>query len=456
MNKINYNKILDIVGGQWMQGNKNGFIDGIFIDSRKSVENSLFIPIIGANNDGHDYLAEVFKKGGQIALSQDKNRDFPKGMAIIAVESTFASLQALANYNRHQSKAAVVAITGSSGKTTTKDLVASVLSQKYNTLKTQGNFNSEFGIPQTLLRLNENHQMAVIEMGMDQLGDIAKSIDLVDPELALITNIGLSHIEILKNQENIYKAKKEILAGLKKDDIALINSDDPYLSRLVDENNGFMVKTVGLSERADLSVSSYQSSARGLSMVIKGESYSFSLPGQHNLYNCLMAIWVGKNYGLSQEEIQAGLTAFKPSKNRMAIFECEGMKFIDDSYNANPDAMRGALDVLATLGKEDQGKGATRRIAILGDMLEMGDYASLAHYEIGLYARDKVDVLITVGDVSGKINDGFKRTKNNLHVIDVEQAIISLDQIKQAGDVILVKGSRGIGLDQLIAGLKER
>ena len=456
MNKINYNKILDIVGGQWMQGNKNGFIDGIFIDSRKSVENSLFIPIIGANNDGHDYLAEVFKKGGQIALSQDKNRDFPKGMAIIAVESTFASLQALANYNRHQSKAAVVAITGSSGKTTTKDLVASVLSQKYNTLKTQGNFNSEFGIPQTLLRLNENHQMAVIEMGMDQLGDIAKSIDLVDPELALITNIGLSHIEILKNQENIYKAKKEILAGLKKDDIALINSDDPYLSRLVDENNGFMVKTVGLSERADLSVSSYQSSARGLSMVIKGESYSFSLPGQHNLYNCLMAIWVGKNYGLSQEDIQAGLSAFKPSKNRMTIFECGGMKFIDDSYNANPDAMRGALDVLAALAKEDQAKGQKRRIAILGDMLEMGDYASLAHYEIGRYARDKVDVLITVGDVSGKINDGFKMAKDNLHVTDVEQAIISLNQIKQAGDVILVKGSRGIGLDQLIAGLKER
>ncbi len=456
MNKINYDKLLDIVGGQWLQGSKNGFIDGVFIDSRKLKGDGLFIPIVGANNDGHDYMAEVFKQGGQIALSQDKNRDFPKGMAIIAVESTFASLQALAGYNRHHCQAAVIAITGSSGKTTTKDLVASVLSQKYKTLKTEGNFNSEFGIPQTLLRLNGDHQMAVIEMGMDQLGDIAKSIDLVDPQLALITNIGLSHIEILKNQDTIFKAKKEILKNLKKNNVALVNGDDPYLSRLVGANNDFVVKTIGRSEKADLGVSSYQSGPEGLSMVVAGENYHFSLPGRHNLYNCLMAIWVGKNYGLSRQEIQAGLLAFKPSKNRMAIFDSGGVKFIDDSYNANPDAMRGALDVLAALAKEDRGKGPKRRIAILGDMLEMGDYASLAHHEIGRYARDKVDVLITVGELSDKINDGFKLTKNNFHVVDVDQAIMSLKQIKQAGDVILVKGSRGIGLDQLITAIKER
>ncbi len=454
MNKISYDTLLDIVSGEWIQGSRNGWIDGVFIDSRKIKKNGLFIPIVGEKNDGHDYMDQVFEKGGGICLSQDKNREYPKGMAIIGVESTFASLQELASYNRHQSKARVIAITGSSGKTTTKDLVAAVLSQKYKTLKTQGNFNSEFGIPQTLLDLEKDHQMAVIEMGMDDLGDIEKSIKLVDPDLALITNIGLSHIEILKNQENIFKAKKEILKTLKKGDIALINGDDPYLRALLKDDTDFMVKTIGVVKEADLRVSSYESSGQGLSMVVDGEDYTFSFPGHHNLYNCLMAIWIGKNYGLSYYEIQRGLDAFKPSKNRMNIFDWQEIKFIDDSYNANPDAMRAALDVLEALAKEE--KGGKRRIAILGDMLEMGDYASLAHYQIGQYARGKVDFLITVGDISGEINKGFNASKDSAHVMNVDQAIALFNQIKKAGDVILLKGSRGIGLDQLITAIKER
>lgn len=456
MDKINFKKLLEIVDGKWIQGECNAIIDSIEIDSRKIGENGLFIPIIGEKNNGHDYMHDVFQKGGKISLTQEMDRDFPDDMIIIKVESTFKSLQDLANYNRHRNKASVVAITGSSGKTTTKDLVDSVLSQKYKTLKTQGNFNNEFGIPQTLLGLDSNHEIAVIEMGMDYLGDIEKSIELVDPDIAVITNIGLAHIEILKNQENIFKAKKEILKTLSGENIALINGDDPYLRRLLKEENEFSVKSFAIRQKSDLVVSFYESTAKGLFIVIDNESYFFAYPGEHNLYNCLVAIWLGKYYGLTCTEIQKGLDAFKPSKNRMDIFNDQGIKFIDDSYNANPDAMRAALDVLDTLAEGEKIEGKKRRIAILGDMLEMGDYASQAHYEIGEYARNKVDILITVGEISIEINRGFKALEYNIHLKDIKETIDFVKEIAKVGDVILVKGSRGIHLDQLITAVKER
>lgn len=454
MDKLNIKKILEIINGKLIQGSDDGWIDSVSIDSRKLEKNGLFIPLVGEKSNGHNYIEQLSKNGGKISLTQEKDREFPENMTIIEVESTFKGLQNLANYNRHQSKAAVIAITGSSGKTTTKDLVAAVLSEKYKTLKTQGNFNSEFGIPQTLLEINSRHEIAVIEMGMDYLGDIEKSIDLVDPDIAVITNIGLSHIEILKNQENIFKAKKEILKTLKDGNTALINGDDPFLRKILTEKNAFAVKTIGLLEKVDFSVSAYQSTAEGLSMVINDETYTFAFPGRHNLYNCLMAIWLGKNYGLTEKQIQKGLDAFIPSKNRMDIFDYKGIKFIDDSYNANPDAMRGALDVLDTLSKKSAGK--RRRVAILGDMLEMGDYASQSHYEIGQYAREKADVLITVGHLSTEINRGFKAMEDNSHLKDVKESIDFSETVLKAGDVVLVKGSRGIQLDQLITAVRER
>lgn len=208
MKSLSFKEIIKITGGQLQKGSDEGFIDGIVIDSRQCRDSDLYIPIVGENNNGHDFIGSAHENGAKIVLTQETERQFPEKLTVVAVPSTFKALQDLAMYNRNRYDIPVIAITGSSGKTTTKDLVAAVLRQKYKTLKTQGNFNNQFGIPQTLLKFEESHQMAVIEMGMDHLGDIEKSIALVRPAISVITNVGLTHIEILKSQDNIFKAKR--------------------------------------------------------------------------------------------------------------------------------------------------------------------------------------------------------------------------------------------------------
>lgn len=452
MKKISFEKVLEITGGKLIQGELNGFVENIRIDSRLVEENDLYIPIVGENNNGHDFIKAL--KNGKISLSQEMDRKFPDEMTIIQVDSTFKALQALAGYNRHLYQIPVVAITGSSGKTTTKDLVATVLEQKFKILKTEGNLNNEYGIPRTLLELDDSHEIAVVEMGMDHLGDIEKSIALVEPELSVITNIGLTHIEILKTQENIFKAKKEILQTLKNGDTALINGDDIWLSKIKDEIHDYEIKTFGAGKTVDIHLIEYLEGEAGLSMLVeyKGEkeTYQFRFPGKHNAYNCLVGIFIGKCYGLSQEEIQHGLNAFKPSKNRMDIFDYKDIKVINDSYNANPDAMQAALDVLDILSA-----GKRRRIAVLGDMLEMGEYGPPGHFQVGEYARQKADMIFAIGALSREIARGFNQEENTYLFDTAEAAKEQLKKIVSKGDVVLIKGSRGIHLERLVEAIRE-
>ncbi|WKY47269.1 UDP-N-acetylmuramoyl-tripeptide--D-alanyl-D-alanine ligase [Eubacteriaceae bacterium ES3] len=454
MKSYSFTEIMEISSGRLIKGSLEGSVDAVTIDSRKCDENSLYIPIVGDNNNGHDFIASAGKNGAKITLTQEVNREFPEQMTVILVESTFKALQILSKYNRNRYDIPVIAITGSSGKTTTKDLLASVLGQKFKTLKTQGNFNNEYGIPQTLLQLDESHQMAVIEMGMDHLGDIEKSIGLVRPDISVITNVGLTHIEILKTRENIFRAKKEILTTLGAKDIALVNGDDDCLKTLADEKHPYCLKSFGMTEDSDLYVSCWQADAAGLQMKMvsdeESETYTFKIPGEHNVYNCLVAVFLGKHFGLSKAEIQAGLDAFEPSANRMDIFEFQEMMVINDSYNANPDAMRGALDVLDTYSG-----GRKRRVAVLGDMLEMGEYGPPEHLKIGQYARDKADILITVGDLSQKIAEGFNHQGMAYHFNKVEDAIEPFLKLIKKDDVILIKASRGIHLERLVVAIKE-
>jgi UDP-N-acetylmuramoyl-tripeptide--D-alanyl-D-alanine ligase len=454
LKSLSFKEIIKITGGQLQKGSDEGFIDGIVIDSRQCRDSDLYIPIVGENNNGHDFIGSAHENGAKIVLTQETERQFPEKLTVVAVPSTFKALQDLAMYNRNRYDIPVIAITGSSGKTTTKDLVAAVLGQKYKTLKTQGNFNNQFGIPQTLLKFEESHQMAVIEMGMDHLGDIEKSIALVRPAISVITNVGLTHIEILKSQDNIFKAKKEILLTLGEKDIALINNDDTCLKTLKKEDLPYTLKTFGLNEAADIYVTAWSADQEGLKIEVmadrKAENYTFKLPGQHNVYNCLVAIFLGKHFALTQAQIQAGLDAFEPSANRMDIFKEQEMLVINDSYNANPDAMRGALDVLDTYAA-----GGKRRIAVLGDMLEMGQYAPEAHLKIGRYAQNKADLLIAVGADSKKIVEGFNRPEAVYHFAQVEDAVEKFLALLNKDDVILIKASRGIHLERLVLALKE-
>ncbi|MGL4606840.1 MAG: UDP-N-acetylmuramoyl-tripeptide--D-alanyl-D-alanine ligase [Eubacteriaceae bacterium] len=448
-------KLLDVVQGKIIQEGKAKTISGVKIDSRKTTFGDLYIPILGEKNNGHDFIDKAFENGCEVTLSQEPQRKYPKGMTVIFVDSTLEAMKALASYHRHRYGLPVIGITGSSGKTTTKDLVASVLSQKYYTLKTQGNFNNEYGIPQTLFNLEPEHEIAVIEMGMDHLGEIARSIESVDPQIAVITNIGLTHIEILKTQDNIFKAKKEILERLNEEGVALVNGDDPFLRKLSENKQIFQTVTFGIHGSNDFIVKSFDSHSRGLNMIVQWEKkeleFSFSFPGEHNVYNCLVAIWLGLHFKMSQEEIQKGLDAFVPSGNRMDISEIGNVKIINDSYNANPDAMRSALNVLRTMKEEHK-----RAIAILGDMLEMGDFALTSHYEIGKYAAECCDVLIGVGEFGEEICRGFgDLPEKTYHVEKAEKAGELMASLCKPGDIILIKASRGVGLEKTIDYIKE-
>ncbi|MEO1815393.1 MAG: UDP-N-acetylmuramoyl-tripeptide--D-alanyl-D-alanine ligase [Acetobacterium sp.] len=454
MESISIDEILHITQGELLQGNQSLAITNVAIDSRKIKNNDLYVPIIGETNNGHDYITQAYSNGGRVCLTEERNRSFPAEMTVIYVASTLAAMKALAGFNRHRYNIPVIAITGSSGKTTTKDLVASVLSQKYHTLKTEGNLNNEYGIPQTLFNLGPDHQIAVIEMGMDHLGDISKSIQLVEPDISVITNVGLSHIERLKTQENIYLAKKEILQTLSSEGIAYVNGDDEFLKRITAEKKPYQVKTFGLQGAHTVTARNYTSSQTGLEIQVewerRNEVFTFNYPGSHNVYNCLVAIGLGYFYEMTQPEIQKGLDAFVPSSNRMDIFTIGAIKVINDSYNANPDAMRATLDVLATLGRDYK-----RKIAILGDMLEMGEYGPAAHLEVGRYARDKADILIGVGELGRSICQGYENAGTVYQVTDALAAGACLKEIIQPADIILIKASRGMGLERVIDFIKE-
>lgn len=452
MEAISIEQLVDITKGTLIQPAEATAVTGAVIDSRNVVEGDLFIPIKGERVDGHQFIIAAAASGAAATLTEKKLDQMPKGLGIIQVESCLEAMKAIATYNRSRYDIPVIAVTGSSGKTTTKDLIAAVLSAQFRVMKTQGNFNNEYGVPQTLFRLESSHEMAVVEMGMDSLGDISKSVWEVRPHIAAITNIGTAHIENLKTQDNILKAKSEIFETMSEDDIALLNGDDAYLNKINEEAVPFKVVRVGInSDKVDLKARNVQSSANGICFDADGDTYHFAYPGIHNVYNCLMGIWIGKYYGMSAEAIQRGLDAFHPSSNRMDMFEIDGMKIINDTYNANPDAMQAALSVLSDVA------GDGRKIAVLGDMLEMGDEAQKAHEAIGEIAGEIVDVLVAVGTDAIHYVHGAEKylgVSACYHVQDAQSAASLLTEICIPGDTLLIKASRGMQLDKTVEYLK--
>lgn len=453
MEKVSLEQLVKITEGRLIQTGITDWISGAAIDSRKIEKNDLFIPIKGEKVDGHRFIKIAAEKGCSTSFTETEALDFPEGISVVLVESCLEAMKALAKYNRERYDIPVIAITGSSGKTTTKDLIASVLSQKYNTLKTQGNFNNEYGIPQTLFNLQPEHEIAVIEMGMDHLNDIRKSIGEVSPHIGVITNIGTAHIEILKTQDNILAAKKEIFETMVAGDIALLNGDDVYLNKIKEDEEPFSVVRVGIKgEDLSLKAEQVDSSAKGIRFEADGEHFHFAYPGIHNVYNCLTAIWLGRYYQMTHEEIQRGLDAFKPSGNRMDIVKVRETTVINDSYNANPDAMKAALDMLWDMGK------SSRRLAVLGDMLEMGEMAESGHLEIGAYAAEKADVLIAVGPESKAYIKGAGASladERCFWTADAEGAGELLRKLMAPGDVILIKASRGVHLEKTLEMIQE-
>lgn len=452
MQTLTCGDIVKATGGKLICGDPEQEIANISTDSRKIGEGELFVPIHGERFDGHDYIDASLAAGAAAALTHREHEPVG-GKSIIHVSDTLKALGEIARYYRNRFDIPLVGITGSVGKTSTKDMVSGVLGQKYNVLKTAGNFNNEIGLPLTLFNLDAFHEAAVIEMGMSGFGEISRLTAIAQPNVAIITNIGMSHIEKLGSRQNILKAKLEILEGLKTGGLVVLNGDDPLLwgvKGLLSFRTVFYGLDEGRDYRARNVVSAGESGSH-FDITVGGRDYTVHVPapGLHNVYNALAAIAAGIELGLPMDRIIAGIGEFTPGKMRLTILQHAGMKIINDAYNASPQSMEAALSVLKDVAVNG------RTLAVLGDMLELGEYAQRAHRDVGHFAVAKgIDYVLAVGELGAFIAAGAREAGmadgHALSFGNNEQVIDFLSGFAAQGDVILVKGSRGMKMEKIV------
>jgi UDP-N-acetylmuramoyl-tripeptide--D-alanyl-D-alanine ligase len=399
----------------------------------------------------HVRFAKAFENGAAAALSQKPVPDMTNGV-VIMVENTLKALQALAERYRSRFSIPFTGITGSVGKTSTKEMVACALGTRYNVLKNEGNLNNEIGVPLTVFRLDESHEAAVVEMGMSGFGEISALTSIVRPKVAIITNIGISHIEKLGSRQNILKAKLEILEGLEPGGLLILNGDDSLLGGARDL---LKVRTVsyGLNEGVDYQAVNVRSHGIGgidFDIRVTVEEYTVHVPapGIHNVYNALAAIAAGIELSVPIKDIIDGIAQFRTGRMRMDIIGANGLTVINDAYNASPQSVKAALDVLDELE-------CSRRIAVLGDMLELGEWSAQAHTQTGTDAAAcRLDYIVTVGDdaahiAKGAVAAGFPEG----HAVSFStngEALEFLTRMLKQGDAVLVKGSRGMKMEEIV------
>lgn len=442
-------EIIEATSGKLLSGSVNDEITHFTQDSRACVKGSMYIPLIGANHDGHDFIQSAFDHGAQ-AIITSKVIEAPD-KDVILVEDTLKALGDMARYVRKKSQAIVVGITGSVGKTSTKDMIYSVVSQKYKALKTLGNYNNNIGLPLTILRYQDEEAM-VIEMGMNHLGEIDYLTNIAKPDVAAITNVGTAHIGEVGSRENILKAKMEITHGLKDNGILVINHDNDMLATVKEGN--FRLKTIGIDDPADLQAENVilKEDGSDFTVTVDGETYDVHVPvaGKHFVYNALVAMAVGLSIDIPIKQCIAGVENFELTKNRAdRLLLRDGIILFDGTYNANLDSMKASIAVLS------QYEG--RKIAVLGDMLELGSYEEALHREVGKALCEKnIDLTLAVGKASEYIIDEVVKTgREGHHFENNEELENALKDTIQPGDVILVKASNGMHLKEVVEELKE-
>lgn len=443
--KISVSEIVRATGGTLIFG-ENESVRSISTDSRETGENCLYIPLKGERFDGHSFFDGALKSGaiGYLTQNGEKLDGYKFG---IKVADTKKALGDIAKYYRQKFDVSVVALTGSVGKTTTKEFVASVLSARFNTVKTQANYNNDIGLPFTVFSINSKTEIAVVEMGMSNFGEISYLTNLARPDNAIITNIGTSHIEFLKSREGILKAKCEIFEGLKNGGTAFLNGDDDLLQTLSGKLE-FNTVFFGIDNKnCDLPAENIKLYPEHTEFEISGEKFKINLPGRHNVYNALCAYAVGKLYGMTDEEIRNGLLNYKSDGIRQSIIDINGAKILNDCYNSSPQAAKSAIDVLKTLSNG-------RKIAVLGDMAELGEMSEKYHREVGAhFAEEKCDILVTVGSMARFIADEAKKCgadEKNVHSFDNNTEVCAfLKSNLQKGDAVLIKGSHCMRMDEI-------
>lgn len=457
MEVLSIGEIVGATRGRLINSSDDSAVGGVSIDSRSIKSGEMFIALKGESFDGHDFIDKAIEKGAALVMAQRRL----EGCSIpyILVKDTLKALQDIARYYRSKFNIPFVAITGSSGKTTTKDMIASVLSQKFKVLKTEGNFNNAIGLPLTLLKLQYSHEIAVLEMGMSSLGEISLLSDIVRQNIGVISNVGITHIEKLGSRDNILQAKLELFSYFDKNSVAVINGDNDMLRDYHSER--YRVIKYGLRESNDIFAYAIEEKGEkgiNFSVDLEGVQSDFTvmLPGIHNVYNALSAIAVARLFGMEAGDIREGLKNFKPSKMRMEVINLNsGVKLISDVYNANPESMIAAIDVLHAM------RTSGRSICILGDMLELGVLSSEEHYKIGMYAASSgVDVLAAAGSFSGDVIRGGLTSGMNRNSAfafsDIKEAAVSLGEMVKSGDTVLIKGSRGMKMEYIVDYLRER
>ncbi|MCX5727190.1 MAG: UDP-N-acetylmuramoyl-tripeptide--D-alanyl-D-alanine ligase [Candidatus Saganbacteria bacterium] len=451
-------EILEATKGELISGDEDKEIKGVSTDSRNFKAGSLFVPLTGKNFDGHKFIADAFMRGAAAALSSKKTKD-NKNKTIIKVKDTEAALQDIALYHRKRFKVPIISVTGSSGKTTTKDMIAGILSEELKTLKSSENYNNEIGVPATLLLLDKTHKAAVLELAMQGLGEIEELARITLPDIAVITNIGEAHLKYLRSKTNIAKAKAEVLKSLRRNGFAVLPADDEYFYYLKKKARSRVI-TFGINNKADVFATDIRGEGEKISFTLnlKGKQFPvvLNVPGIHNVYNALASAAAAYAAGIKARSIVNGLQKFRPSSKRMEIFTTEkGIRVINDTYNANPSSMKAAIEVLKDQGPV-QSTIPPRRIAVLGDMLELGKISGSAHRSIGeLVARSGIEILITRGTLSKQISSAAKGAglRSAYHIKTNESALKKLRGLLKPNDVVLLKGSRGMRMEEIADGL---
>ena len=424
-------------------------ISSVEFDTRKVQENSLFVPLKGAR-DGHDFIPQAIDNGASLVLSE---KELSEDIAYIKVEDTLIALQKLSRFYLEKSAPKVIGITGSNGKTTTKDMTAAVLSQAFKTYKTQGNYNNHIGLPYTILSMPEDTEMLVLEMGMDHKGEIEVLSNLATPDIAAITLIGESHIEYLGSRAGIAEAKMEITSGLKKEGILIIPNDEPLLKRLVVDVPQ-AVESFGVETEATLTaeiILETKHNTQFKTNLFKEEVFSIPVLGGYNVKNALIALLIGYHFGISVSKMKNGLETFDLTKNRTEWLKTnDGIDILSDVYNANPTAMKLVLDTFSAL--ELEGK----KYIVLGDMLELGELSSQMHESIAEHiSPNHIDQVYLYGEqmnaLYNLLNDRMpKGSLHFYHKTEKKELMEHLSSQLQPKDTVFLKASNGMGLNEVV------
>ena len=450
---------LDVVGGKLLQGSAAKAFRGVSINSRTIEKEELFVCIQGENFDGHNFLGEAINKGAAGIILSDPvhlsgnmisggNSPF-----VIQSQNTLRALQDLAGYQRTRFPFQVVAVTGTNGKSTTKEMIASIIETKYKTLKTQGNLNNHIGLPLTLLARKPEHEVGVLEMGMSAAGEIKRLAEIAKPDIGVITNISAGHLDQLKTVKDVQAAKGELFDSINKEGTAIVNADDPLVLELA---KSLRVKkiTYGIAQSSDVQASNIQNEgSSGFTFTAKVFNQKISVKlsqiGYCNIYNALAALATGHSLGISGKDMSRGLENYQQIPQRNEQIHYEGVTLINDAYNANPQSMREALKTLSEFNT--QGK----RFLIIGDMLELGPLSESAHHELGQeIILSNVDHLVTVGPLASLVAESAK--KNPRHPLQIgkfnthAEAVSYLLRNVEKGDCLLIKGSRGAKMENII------